>query len=252
MSQQTTPPASAQQAPFPMFYTSPRPLDRVRDGKMKLNRPTHFGFASKTNAIPLLVDEFATASAFYPIVFADGPTPVPAAVVGLKNDSNLFVRPDGSWVSGAYLPAYVRRYPFILMDDPENKQFVLCLEETSGLMKEDGEFALFENDQPSAFTKGAMDFCAALRQQGDETDAFVKALKEHELLAPNNAEITAPDGTKFMLSGFLIIDQKKFDALPDSVILQWRKKGWLSLVYAQLLSSYKWQNLVDLVQKDKK
>jgi hypothetical protein len=231
---------------MPMFYASPRPLDRARDGKMKLNRPTSFKFAAKTNAIPLLIDEFSMAAAFYPIVFADGPTPVPAAVVGLKNDNNLFVRADGAWVPGSYLPAYVRRYPFILMDDPSNKQFVLCIDEKSELLKEEGEFALFDGDQPSAFTKSAMEFCAALRQQGDATDAFVKALKEHELLVSNNAEISAPDGTKFQLSGFLIIDPKKFDALPDSVVLQWRKKGWLGLIYAQLLSSYRWQNLVDL------
>jgi hypothetical protein len=252
MNTQTPPLAPSAPASMPMFYASPRPLDRARDGKMKLNRPTNFKFASKTNAIPLLVDEFSMASAFYPIVFADGPTPVPAVVVGLKNDENLFINSEGAWIPGTYLPAYVRRYPFILMDDPSNKQFVLCIDEKCEMLKEAGEFALFEGDQPSAFTKSAMDFCAALRQQGDATDAFVKALKEHELLVSNNAEITAPDGNKFQLSGFLIIDPKKFDALPDSVILQWRKKGWLGLVYAQLLSSFRWQNLVALTAAQKK
>ena len=249
MAQTPSPPAKAPEASMPMFYTSPRPLDRVRDGKMKLNRPTDFKFAAKTNAIPLLVDEFPLAAAYYPIVFADGPVPVPAAVVGLKNDSNLFVGKDGGWVPGAYLPAYVRRYPFILMDDPDNKQFVLCIDEASDLLKEQGEFGLFDGDEPSAFTKSAMEFCAALRQQGDATDEFVKALKEYDLLVPNNAEIEGPDGSKLQLSGFLIVDPKKFDALPDSVILQWRKKGWLGLVYAQLLSSHRWQMLVDLMAK---
>jgi SapC len=248
MNQPTTPPAAKAETSMPMFYTSPRPLDRVRDGKMKLNRPTNFNFAAKTNAIPLLVDEFPLAAAYYPIVFADGPLPVPAAVVGLKNDSNLFVGKDGVWASGAYLPAYVRRYPFILMDDPDNKQFVLCVDEASDLLKEQGEFALFDGEQPSAFTKSAMEFCAALRQQGDATDEFVKELKEQDLLMPNNAEIDARDGNRLQLSGFLIIDPKKFDALPDSIILKWRKKGWLALVYAQLLSSHRWQNLVDLMQ----
>ncbi|MDR3425638.1 MAG: SapC family protein [Alphaproteobacteria bacterium] len=242
------PEPKAAEASVPMFYTAPRPLDRVRDGKMKLNRPTNFGFASKTNAIPLLVDEFPLAAAYYPIVFADGPLPVPAAVVGLKNDSNLFVGADGAWASGAYLPAYVRRYPFILMDDPQNKQFVLCIDDKCELLTETGEFALFEGEQPSAFTKSAMEFCAALRQQGDATDEFVKALKEHELLIPNNAEIEAQDGSHLQLSGFLVIDPKKFDALPDSTILQWRRKGWLGLVYAQLLSSHRWQNLLEMMQ----
>ncbi len=236
---------------MPMFYASPRPLDRVRDSKLKMNRPTDFRFASKTNAIPLLIEEFPMAASYYPIVFADGPTPVPAAVVGLKNDQNLFVGADGAWINGTYLPAYVRRYPFILMDDPQNKQFVLCVDDQCGMLSESGEFSLFEGEQPSPFTKNAMEFCAALRQQGDATDEFVKALKEHDLLIANNAQIEVKDGNRFQLSGFLIIDPKKFDELPDSVILQWRKKGWLGLVYAQLLSSHRWQSLVELMARQK-
>ncbi|MDR3449374.1 MAG: SapC family protein [Alphaproteobacteria bacterium] len=249
MANPPTPPAA--ETAMPMFYKAPRPLDRVRDGKMKLSRPTDFSFAGKTNAIPLLIDEFPMAAAYYPIVFADGPLPVPAAVVGLKNDTNVFIGKNNQWAPGAYLPSYVRRYPFILMDDPENKQFVLCIDDNSGMLKEDGEFALFDGDNPSDFTKSAMEFCAALRQQGDATDDFVKALKEYDLLVPNDAEIDARDGSRLQLSGFLIIDPKKFDALPDSVVLQWRKKGWLGLVYAQLLSSHRWQNLVDLMQANK-
>ncbi|MGE3622707.1 MAG: SapC family protein [Bdellovibrionales bacterium] len=234
---------------MPMFYTAPRPLDRARDGKMRVSRPTHFRFAANTNAIPLLVDEFPMAAAYYPIVFAAGPMPIPAAVVGLKNDNNLFIDAEGRWVQGAYLPAYVRRYPFILMDDPDRKQFVLCVDEASDILSENGEFALFEGEQPSEFTKSAMEFCAALRQQGDATDEFVKALKEYDLLKPNDAQIDLPDRTRLQLSGFLVIDPVKFDALPDNVMLEWKRKGWLGLVYAQLLSSHRWQNLIDMLQK---
>ncbi|HEU0117238.1 MAG TPA: SapC family protein [Alphaproteobacteria bacterium] len=243
----SAPQQKAPEAAMPMFYESPRPLDRAKDGKLRLSRPTHFRFTAKTNAIPLLVDEFPMAAAYYPIVFASGPMPIPAAVVGLKNDSNLFLDKDGRWLNGAYLPAYVRRYPFILMDDPEQKQFVLCIDEKSDMFGDQGEYALFEGEQPSAFTKSAMEFCAALRQQGDATDEFVKALKEFDLLVPNDAQIDVRDGTKLQLSGFLVIDPKRFDALPDNILLDWRRKGWLGLVYAQLLSSHRWQNLVDLL-----
>lgn len=236
---------------MPMFYAAPRPLDRARDEKLRISRPTNFRFAAGTNAIPLLIDEFPMAAAYYPIVFAAGPTPVPAAVVGLKNDDNLFLDKEARWVNGTYLPAYVRRYPFILMDDPEQKQFVLCIDEKSSMLGDKGEHALFENGEPTDFTKSAMEFCAALRQQGDATDAFVAALKEHNLLVPNDAQIDLRDGTRLQLSGFLVIDPKKFDELPDNIVLQWRKKGWLGLVYAQLLSSHRWQNLVDLMQSRK-
>jgi hypothetical protein len=236
---------------MPMFYAAPRPLDRIKDANQKVSRPTNFKFASNSNAIPLLVDEFPMAAAYYPIVFAAGPLPIPAAVVGLKNDKNLFLDSEGRWVNGAYLPAYVRRYPFILMDDPDKKQFVLCIDDKADMLSDNGEYALFENGEPSAFTKGAMEFCAALRQQGDATDEFAKALLEHNLLMPNDAQIDLRDGTKLQLSGFLVIDPEKFDALPDSIFLQWRKKGWLGLIYAQLLSSHRWNNLVDLMHSQK-
>jgi len=245
-----TPPqpnTSLPEGSLPMFYASPRPLDRSRDAHLRLSRPTNFSFAAKTNAIPLLIDEFPMAAAYYPIVFAAGPMPIPAAVVGLKNDNNLFLDKEGRWLNGSYLPAYVRRYPFILMDDPEQKQFVLCIDEKSDMFNDNGEYPLFEGEQPSSFTKSAMEFCAALRQQGDATDEFVKALKEYNLLMPNDAQIDTRDGSKLQLSGFLVIDPKKFDALPDNVYLEWRRKGWVGLIYAQLLSSHRWQNLVDLM-----
>lgn len=236
-----------EQNPLPLFYTSARPLDKVRDSKLRVSRPTHFRFAAKSNAIPLLLEEFPMAAAYYPIVFAAGPVPIPAAIVGLKNDENVFVDAEGRWQNGAYLPAYLRRYPFILMDDSEQKQFVLCIDETSDMLGEEGEYPLFEGDQPSEFTKGAMEFCAALRQQGDATDAFVKGLQACRLLIPNDAQIDLRDGSKLQLQGFLIIDPKRFDMLPDSLFNDWRKKGWIQTIYAQLLSSHRWQNLADLM-----
>lgn len=234
---------------MPMFYTSPRPLDRSKDQNLHISRPKHFRFAAKTNAIPILVDEFPMASAHYPIVFAAGPQPVPAAVVGLRNDVNMFVDNNGQWLENSYLPAYVRRYPFILMDNPEDKQFVLCLDEASDMLGETGEYALFDGENPSDFTKGAMEFCAALRQQGEATDEFIKALHEHKLLTANDAQIPMPDGSRLQLSGFQIVDPKKFEELPDNIYLQWRRKGWIGLIYAHHLSSHRWPHLVAMTQR---
>lgn len=235
---------------LPMFYKSPRPLDREVDGNSRVSRPKNYNFAAHTNAIPLLVDEFPMAASHYPIVFADGPSPIPAVVVGLRNDINQFVDPrTGQWQPNSYLPAYVRRYPFILMDDADRKQFVLCVDDGAEMIGPEGEFPLFEGEKPSSFTKGAMDFCAALRQQGDATDAFVKELKDLNLLMPNDAQIEMPDKTRLQLSGFLVINPKKFDALPDNVYLEWRRKGWIGLIYAHLLSSFRWQNLVAMAQE---
>jgi hypothetical protein len=226
---------------LPMFYRKPRPLDLARDKDLKIARTT-FRFAEKTNAIPILIDEFPMAAAYFPIVFAAGSQPIPAAVVGLKNDSNLFVDEHGQWRDGVYLPGYVRRYPFILMDDPAQKQFVLCIDEESDMLGTERGEAVYDGNEPSGFTRSAMEFCAALRQQGDATDEFVSALVEFDMLTEMSAAMDIPGG-KLQLSGFLTIDPKKFDKLPNKAFLKWREKGWIGLIYAQLLSSHRWQNL---------
>lgn len=237
----------AQDTPaLPMFYSSARPLDIEQDANLFVSAPKHFRFAAKTNAIPLLTDEFAMAAAHYPIVFAAGPMPVPAAVVGLQNDENLFVDDMGQWLGGSYLPAYVRRYPFLLMDDPNQKQYVLCIDEGSEMLGSEGEYQLFKDGKPTAFTQSAMNFCATLRQQGEATDEFVKALKDYNLLMDNDAQVELPGGGKLQLAGFQVIDPKKFDLLPDNVYLSWRRKGWIGLIFAHLLSTHRWQNMVAL------
>ena len=231
---------------LPLFYKSIRPLDIEKDEGISISPPKSFAFASKTNAIPLLADEFPMAAAHYPIVFAAGDSPVPAAVVGLQNDTNLFVDDNGQWVGGSYLPAYLRRYPFLLMDDPDQKQYVLCVDEQSEMLGKTGDFPLFKDGKPTPFTQNAMNFCATLRQQGESTDEFVKALKDYNLLMAHDSQIDMPGGSKLQLSGFQVIDPKKFDLLPDTVYLAWRRKGWIGLIFAHLISSHRWQNLIGL------
>jgi hypothetical protein len=94
-----------------------------------------------------------------------------------------------------------------------------------------------------------MEFCAALRQQGDSTNDFVKALQDYKLLKPHDAEVELPDGTRIQLKGFQVIDPKAFDELPDNVYLAWRRKGWVGLVYAHLLSTHRWQYLATLARR---
>ena len=72
------------------------------------------------------------------------------------------------------------------------------------------------------------------------------ALDEHDLLISNQAGVTLASGEKMSLSGFRVIDEKKLTALPGEKFLDWRERGWLAPIYAQMLSSAAWQTLIDL------
>jgi hypothetical protein len=181
----------------------------------------------------------------YPIVFTASDPAVPVAVVGLRERENLYVRPDGSWEPGAYVPAYVRRYPFILLEHAGRGQFTLCIDEGSGALSDAEGEPLFEGDMAAPAALRARDFCSAFQAQAVGTRAFADAAKAAGLLVENRAQVTLKDGRALGLSGFRVIDEAKFNALADETILDWRRKGWLPLVYCHLISTSNWANLVD-------
>lgn len=233
-----------------MFYRAPRPLDSRRHAGKRLRAVTDLGFARATNAMPLNGIEFLLAVKHYPIVFTASDPAAAVAVVGLRERENLYLRSDGSWEPGAYVPAYVRRYPFIFLEDRERGQFVLCIDEAAEALSEvEGEL-LFDGDQPGPAGTRARDFCTAFQGQNQATRAFADAVAATGLLVENRAQIVLKDGRAMGVAGFRVIDEAKFNALPDETILDWRRKGWLPLVYCHLISASNWANLVDRAAAD--
>lgn len=234
------------QKAMPLFYEQAHPVNAERHGDWKLKGKPDFRFAAKAAALPLMAEEFAAAAPFYPVVFTAGKRPAAVAVVGVRQGRNLFVDEAGQWRAGTYLPAYVRRYPFIFLENPGEERLVLCIDEAGGLVGPDGDRPLFENGKPTEAVENALKFCAAFRQQSVATQDFVDALREHDLLVEQKADIAFKSGERAQVNGFMMIDVKKFDALPDDVFLDWRRKGWLALVYMHFLSLPRFAHLADL------
>jgi hypothetical protein len=236
-------------AALPIFYRRPRPLNSEVDrGKSLLIAPDH-GFARGTNSLVINGGEFRQAMRFYPIVFSLAEPVSAFAVVGLLDNENLFVGTDGRWVAEAYLPAYVRRYPFILMEQPGNTELIVCFDEDSGLVVETGERPLFEAGQPTKLLQDAIGFCREFHAQHTATTAFVRALAAEGLLVRNEARVVLSSGKQMTLRGFDVVDEAKFNALPDELFLDWRRRGWVHLIYCHLMSMGNWARLVDLAAK---
>ena len=227
---------------FPLFYTAPRPLEAARHAKTTLSDDIGTGFAGNANAIPLNIVEFAVAARHYPLVFSNSAPFLPVAITGLRTGTNAFLDADGKrWARGCYVPAYVRRYPFILMENTEQQQFILCVDEESGFLGEDGERRLFDDDaKPTEITNQALEFCRAYHAQFEATQKFVEELSERDLLTDNSTEIRLSDDRKIQMQGYKVIDREKFENLPDAVFLEWRAKNWLPIAYAHMTSLSNW------------
>ncbi|SHH80582.1 SapC family protein [Pollutimonas bauzanensis] len=234
---------------LPLFYIQPRPLQAALHDKLSLAEQAGYGFAGATNAVPLVAGEIAVACRHYPIVFTEGALPSPVAVLGLRGQENLFVDADGQWRAGHYVPAYIRRYPFIFMENTDRGEYTLCIDEAAASVVEGRDHPLFNDDgSPSALSRSALDFCRDYQNQHAHTMEFMRALAEADVLVENRADITLPDGQRLSLSGFKIIDEAKFNKLPEDEFLRWRANGWLPLVYFHFVSIGTWSTLLDRIQ----
>ena len=234
----------AEQRPgLPLFYKDPRPLARDRHGNKSLKAAASLSFAANSNAVPVTIEEFGTAARHYPIVFSVEKPAVAVVVLGFRRGENLFIDGQGRWAPESYVPGYIRRYPFIFMEMKERNQYMLCVDEAANLLEDNGTRPLFEGNQPSELTKKALEFCAAYHRQSVMTQRFAEALESHGLLTDKGANVTVPGGQNIALQGIRQIDQDKFRTLPDSVILEWHKNGFLFACHAHFISLGNWSGL---------
>lgn len=231
---------------LPLFYKTPRVLHPGAHANRSLAPNPGYGFAAHTNAVPVVAEEIATAGRHYPVVFSDEAQPHPVAILGLRGEQNLFVDETGRWREGAYVPAYVRRYPFIFLENDQRSELTLCVDEAAEALVVSGDNPLFDaKGEPTPLTRNALAFCRDYQAQHVLAAEFAREVAAAGLLVEHRADITLRDGQRMSLSGFKVIDASRFDKLPDDTFLAWRRKGWLPLVYSHFFSVGAWSALID-------
>lgn len=224
---------------LPIFYRNLQPLSSTVHSSYK-SRPTDRApYLATANAIPLTIDEFMSAQRHYPIVFSSGEVPVPLALMGLNDGVNVFIDDEGKPLNPVYIPAYVRRYPFLLARLDQNaEELSLCFDPESGLVGdyEEGN-ALFEDEKPTEGLNAILKFCEDFEIAAQRTSAFVKELQEMELLIDGEVTIQPNDAEQpFLYRGFRMVDEEKFRDLNGDVLRKISQNGILPLVYAHLFS----------------
>ncbi len=237
-----------------LFYSKPEPLNREAHAKMGLKRMDKpFGFASTAHVVPLTVSEFAVASLSYPIIFA-GEKRQPLAVMGVNTDQNMFVNADGSFDAGAYIPAYIRRYPFVLARDPAGEQLVVCIDRDAKMLGEDNDVPFFDAaGEPTEYTKGCIEFCNNFEAEARRTEAFVQILTDLDLfeIRTTNFTPTNPDGTQGppqKIAEFFAVSEDRIKNLTDGKLRELLNNGVIAQCYAHLTSLIGWDRLIALAQ----
>lgn len=237
-----------------MFYEKPVLLNRESHKAKKIAVASgNFSFASKANSLYMAGVEFTEACKEYPIVFTQlgQAKVVPVAIMGLREGENLFVDAQGQW-NANYVPAYVRRYPFVLAE-LEGQHMGVCIDEGyTGLNEKDGEPLFDSKGNNTPFLQNALDFLNRYQVEYLRTDRFCQRLKDLGLLMQMNAKAELFDGTSFMVNGLMVVDERKLLQLTDTQALEVFRAGELSWIYAHLVSLSNLNRLVDKLADSKR
>lgn len=226
---------------LPLFYNDLVPLSSQLHANFRVRQIDKVPFLIGQHAIPLTVDEFVLTQRFMPIVFSTGPEAIPLALMGLNEGVNVFVDEEGKLASPEpiYLPAYVRRYPYMLARlRPETDELSLCFDPTTETIGEfeDGE-PMFADGEPTEMTKAVLEFNRMFEEAGQRTAQFMREVNELGLLMDGEFSIQ-PQGseTPFIYRGFQMINEQKFNDLRGDQLRKIAQSGLLPLLYAHLFS----------------
>ena len=221
-----------------LVYETAVPITQSRHGRWSVEVGNDYSFSRRVNSVPLMTAEFSAAAAEYAVVFGGvGDVVMPAVILGLRADENLYVSGDGKW-QAKYVPAFLRRYPFVFSSRDEGRTFTLCIDEGfQGFNQEGRGQRLFGDDnKPTPYVDNVLKFLQQYQVEFNRTQAFCKKLKELNLLEPMQAQLSLESGEKRLLTGFSAIDRARLKTLSSATLAELVKSDELELVYAHLLS----------------
>jgi hypothetical protein len=224
-------------ADTPIFYNDIVPLDRKRHQSLKLkSEPARYDFAAHSHVIPAIVDEFGMGGRYLPIVFLPG-AKVPSAVflLGMNPGDNRLISRDGRWEEN-YVPAYLRRYPFII-GEVEGAESIVCIDQSSALFSKDGGQPLFADDgEDTPFLQERIRFINDYLVAARRTEELVKVIAGLDLFQAITIDVQPAGQDRRVMHGLMMINLEKFNALPDADFLALRQQGFIPMVYAHLAS----------------
>jgi SapC len=231
--------SAPQAAQLPLFYNDLVPLNSRDHGDWRSRTTDSANWLVGQHAVPLTVEEFPQAQRHFPIIFSAGESPVPLALMGLNEGVNVFVDDAGKLTAPVYVPAYARRYPFMLAKlQPDSNELSLCFDPTTDLIgKFDDGLALFENGEATEACKATLNFCEQFEIAGQKTGAFMEELKKHDLLMDGEVAIQQQGNDQpFVYRGFQMVNEEKLREVRGDVLRGWNQSGLLPLIFAHLFS----------------
>ncbi|GAB4419490.1 MAG: SapC family protein [Sideroxydans sp.] len=209
-----------------------------------------FSFARDTTAVLLAFAEFVEAMREYPIVFikAQDGKMRPVVLLGVRTGENLFVDESGKW-DARYIPAFVRRYPFVMAEGGPEGQLLVCVDEACpALNGERGELLIDEEGRLQPRMTEVMQFLQNFQNEFARTELLTAQLEEAGLFMAQGVRFDTAQGQTFQLNDFYMIDEAKFNQLGDDKLPALFRSGALGMAYLHLASMGNMRRLLERIR----
>ena len=230
-----------------LIYESAVPVSNARHGDWSVDVGADYSFSKGVNSVPLMAVEFPHAAAEYAIVFSGTADAfIPAVILGMRGNENLYLAAEGGW-QAKYIPAFVRRYPFVFSSSQDGKTFTLCIDEAfPGFNQKGRGQRLFDAEKkPTAYVSNVLKFLEQYQVEFRRTQAFCGKLKELALLEPMRAQANLKSGERLALTGFMAVSRDRLKALPAEKLAELAKTDELELLYLHLHSMRNFSAMVE-------
>lgn len=213
-------------------------LNKIEHKNKSIRDVKDFLYSKELINAPIALSEFFEACKNYPIFFAKDKDNkwFASVLLGYKQGENLFIDEKGVWKELHYIPAFVRTYPFILVNQENQKDLVIAIEKDF-LTDEENPKKLFDTEgNNSEFLNSALNFLNQYYADSISTTQFIKQLEDWELLEEKIATVVNNKGEKFNLNGFFVINEEKLKHLSKKKKDDICAKNAYSLITAHLIS----------------
>lgn len=221
------------------LYQKPIRLNRFAHAGLRYTPLPNYLFARTLTSAPLMAVEFPAACRQYPIVVVqtEGGGLSAQVILSVQAEENAFVDREGRWTA-TYIPAFIRRYPFVLAEIPGNpSDFDVAFDEASeGFSTDHGEALFTEDGQPTPVLKTQIDFLQSVQTEHVRTQAFLKELQAADLLIPRNVDIVRADRQRFNVRNALVVDESRLASLAPATVQSFLAAGYLGWIFAHLIS----------------
>lgn len=220
-----------------LIYERAQPLRVSEHGDTSVKPVSDFRFAADLNSVPVVAAEFSAAAQDMAVVFAGTDEEIlPAVLLGVDEGANLFLDDKGRW-SGRYIPAFLRRYPFVFAQNDAGDQLSLCIDEACEALNTEGKGErLFDSEgSRTTYLNQMLEFAAQYQAQFLRTRVFCQRLKALNLLEPAALSIREGDATKG-LAGFFRINRERLKAIPREALAEMFDTDELELCFIHLQS----------------